>query len=92
LLALLVDAAGEQAVDDAQFVEPTGSTLLERWQAGILRLTEPAPGSLVLGPADRSIEVHVCHSRMRELEVLHDRLLGLFAQDPSLAPGDVLVA
>ena len=92
LLALLVDAAGEQAVDDAQFVEPTGSTLLERWQAGILRLTEPAPGSLVLDPADRSIEVHVCHSRMRELEVLHDRLLGLFAQDPSLAPGDVLVA
>ena len=31
----------------------------------------------------------MCHSTTRELEVLHDRLLGLFAADPSLRPGEV---
>jgi len=40
---------------------------------------------------DWSIEVHSCHSPLRELEVLHDRLLDRFDGDPSLQPGDVLV-
>lgn len=91
LLGLLVDAAGEHAVDDARFVEPAGTTLLARWQTSVLRLAEPAPGAWPPDRADRSVEVHVCHSRLRELEVLHDRLLALFAADPSLTPGDVLV-
>ena len=29
-------------------------------------------------PADDSIQIHVCHSPVREAEVLHDRLLALF--------------
>jgi hypothetical protein len=57
----------------------------------ILALEEPAPGAWPLAPQDRSIEVHVCHSLTREIEVLHDRLLGLFATHPQLAPADVLV-
>lgn len=40
---------------------------------------------------DRSISVHVCHSPMRELEVLRDQLLDAFANDPTLRPHDVLV-
>ncbi|WP_426417239.1 exodeoxyribonuclease V subunit gamma [Aestuariirhabdus sp. LZHN29] len=40
---------------------------------------------------DRSLELHSCHSPMREVEVLHDRLLALFDADPSLQPRDVLV-
>ena len=40
---------------------------------------------------DDSIQVHVCHSPVREAEVLHDRLLGLFDAHPGLAPADVLV-
>ncbi|EAY69246.1 Exonuclease V gamma subunit [Burkholderia dolosa AU0158] len=43
-------------------------------------------------PAERGIEVHVCHSLARQLEVLHDRLLAWFDADPSLQPSDVLVA
>ena len=27
---------------------------------------------------DRSIEIHACHGPLREVEVLHDRLLALF--------------
>ena len=40
---------------------------------------------------DDSIQVHVCHSPVREAEVLHDRLLALFDTHPGLAPADVLV-
>ena len=45
---------------------------------------------------DRSIELQVCHSLTRELEVLHDHLLGLFVQaeqgpGPALLPSQVLV-
>src|SRR4029434_9271021 len=47
--------------------------------------------SIALADDDRSLEIHVCHSRTREIEVLHDRLLGLFSGDPTLVPEDVLV-
>ena len=38
-----------------------------------------------------SIQVHVCHSPVREAEVLHDRLLAVFDAHPDLEPADVLV-
>ena len=41
--------------------------------------------------ADDSLQVHVCHSPMREAEVLHDRLLAVFDAHPDLEPADVLV-
>ena len=41
--------------------------------------------------ADDSIQIHICHSAIREAEVLHDRLLGLFDSHPDLEPADVLV-
>jgi exodeoxyribonuclease V gamma subunit len=40
---------------------------------------------------DSSIQVHSCHSKMREVEVLHDRVLAMFEEDPSLMPKDILV-
>lgn len=40
---------------------------------------------------DGSIQIHSCHSRMREVEVLHDRLVQLFLEDPELKPHHVLV-
>ncbi|SIT39963.1 Exodeoxyribonuclease V, RecC subunit [Paraburkholderia ribeironis] len=43
-------------------------------------------------PSERGIEVHVCHSLSRQLEVLHDRLLGWFDEFDDLQPSDVLVA
>ena len=42
-------------------------------------------------PADDSIRIHVCHSPVREAEVLHDRLLALFDTHTDLEPADVLV-
>ncbi|MCI5221444.1 MAG: exodeoxyribonuclease V subunit gamma, partial [Candidatus Electrothrix sp. AR4] len=40
---------------------------------------------------DNSIRFHCCHSSMREIQVLHDRLLDLFTADPELNPTDILV-
>ncbi len=40
---------------------------------------------------DDSIQIHSCHSPLREMEVLHDNLLAMFEADPGLAPGDILV-
>lgn len=40
---------------------------------------------------DDSITIDNCHSRLREVETLHDRLLDWFAKDPNLRPEDVVV-
>lgn len=48
-------------------------------------------GAVPLDPADDSLTVHVCHSPMREMEVLRDQILAAFAADPTLRPHDVLI-
>ncbi len=40
---------------------------------------------------DISIQVHSCHSAMREVEVLHDNLLAMFEDDQKLLPKDIIV-
>jgi exodeoxyribonuclease V gamma subunit len=90
-LGLLVDAAAEGVVDDAVF-EPAGqASVLGALQDAVLEMRELAPGSLAALAGDRSVEVHVCHSLTRELEVLHDRLLALMAGPNPPQPGDILV-
>ena len=90
---LLVQQDGATVADDWHFAPNPAGTLLAQLQNSILALTEPGPATLVLAPGDRSIEVHNCHSLGRELEVLHDALLDLFAgADGTLRPSDVLVA
>ena len=79
------------ATDVAQFIPNPAGTLLAQLQNAMLELVELEPASIKLADTDRSVEVHVCHSLTRELEALQDRLLGLFAQDPSLEPADILV-
>ena len=87
---------GEHAVEeDAAFAPHPGRHLLARLQNAILDLEELPPAGVRPAATDRSVEVHVCHSRTRELEVLHDRLLGLFkmhaGSDDALRPADVVV-
>ncbi|URJ25332.1 exodeoxyribonuclease V subunit gamma [Candidatus Blochmannia ocreatus (nom. nud.)] len=42
-------------------------------------------------PGDKSISFHICYNLQREIEILHDNLLSLITNDPSLSPGDILV-
>ncbi|MCL4739427.1 MAG: exodeoxyribonuclease V subunit gamma [Burkholderiaceae bacterium] len=91
LVDTLLERSGDAAVDDHRFEPAPGATLLARWQNAVLAMEDLARGSVDLAADDRSVELHVGHSLTRELEVLHDRLLAMFAADPTLQPGDVLV-
>jgi exodeoxyribonuclease V gamma subunit len=82
----------EQTAAEA-FVEPAPTCLLGRLQRDILDMVEPLDRSdaFVLTDTDQSIAIDVCHGAMREADVLHDRLLGLFASDHRLRCEDVLI-
>ena len=77
--------------------EPSRDTLLHALQADVFVRTAPAP--LELHPRDQSIQVHACHSRLREVEVLHDRLRAMLDPatdegarfDPPLQPREIAV-
>ncbi|WP_251152588.1 exodeoxyribonuclease V subunit gamma [Cellulosimicrobium sp. Marseille-Q4280] len=64
-------------------------TLLGALQSA-LRADSP-DGAHVLDPADRSVQVLSCHGRARQVEVLRETLVGLFAADPTLQARDVIV-
>lgn len=82
----------EPASDETGFIDPGDANLLARLQSDILHLRDPAQTPMN-APADddRSIQLHVCHGPLREVEVLHDQLRALFDTDPGLAPRDVVV-
>ncbi len=40
---------------------------------------------------DRSLQVHACHGRLRQVEVLRDVVLGILDDDPTIQPRDVVV-
>lgn len=92
LLDLIQDI--EPSVGRTEFVVPGSDTLLHAVQTQILELRDPGTDNEpaeVVQPGDRSIQIHVCHSPTRELEVLHDQLLALFDNDRSLSASDVIV-
>ncbi len=69
--------------------EPESDHLLARLQRDVLR--RRAPQTAPLDEDDASIQIHACHSRLREVEVLHDRLRALLDADETLAPRDIAV-
>ncbi len=72
---------------------PRASTCLAAVQRDILGVGSGSEAAGLEPPRpDDSIQVHVCHSATREVEVLHDRLLGIFDAHPDIQPADVLVA
>ena len=77
--------------------EPT--TLLQRVQADV-RADAAPPGRplaaeadhrAVLDPGDRSIEVHSCHGRARQVEIARDAICHALTDDPTLEPRDVII-
>ncbi|AWB92679.1 exodeoxyribonuclease V subunit gamma [Aeromicrobium chenweiae] len=45
----------------------------------------------VLTDADRSVQIHACHGKARQIDVLREVLVGLLEDDPTLEPRDILV-
>src|SRR5690606_17317803 len=66
--------------------------LLHALQNDVLALRSRTPEErFQVSDDDRSVELHVCHSPLREIEVLHDQLLARFAADPTLSPDQIVV-
>ncbi len=83
-------------VEKDLFMLPETESLLGMIQRDILvqgasKETEEKEGTHKVPATDRSVRVHSCHSPMREMEVLHDALLGLLEEDPGLSPRDIVV-
>jgi exodeoxyribonuclease V gamma subunit len=76
---------------------PPAPTLLSRIQADVRADRPPGggaaetPGPAELAASDRSLQIHACHGRMRQVEVLRDALLHLLEDDPTLEPRDIIV-
>jgi len=87
---LLGDVDLQMAED---FVDDPGESLLACLQADILNLRNSTPGDHSGTPAagDRSLQIHACHSPMREVEVLYDHVLDFLNDHPDLYPRDILV-
>ena len=90
---------GEYRPVDVTEAPAEPATLLGRLQADI-RADRKPPGAPLAGagdlrpeldPADRSLQIHSCHGRARQVEVGRDAVLHLLAADETLEPRDVIV-
>jgi len=98
-LQLVLADAGEGTDHHHELPTAQADTLLTRIQADIREDRQPTGPALPgepdgrprLDPADRTVQIHACHGRARQVEVLRDVVLHLLEDDPSLEPRDVIV-
>ncbi len=86
--------------DEQAFESRETTTLLKALQRDVYADRQP-PGPplrdrdsdsrLQLLATDRSIRIHACHGRARQVEVLREAILHRLADDPTLEPRDVIV-
>lgn len=94
-MQLVLEAARGPVADHHHDVGAPDETLLGRIQADV-RADRRSAGlddeaRPLLTPGDRSIQVHACHGRARQVEVLRDAILHELSEDPALEPRDVIV-
>ncbi|MCL2455288.1 MAG: exodeoxyribonuclease V subunit gamma [Micrococcales bacterium] len=98
LLATLAGASTElqlrllphAATVDVHPAPPRPGTVLGTVQQAVADDRPEAPRA-TMSTADRSVQVHACHGRTRQVEVLRDVLTRVLADDPTLEPRDVVV-
>lgn len=76
------------------FVEPKAENILTTIQSDIYYLQDRGKDNLppaMIAENDSSIQIHSCHSPLREVEALHDTLLALFEENGRLLPKDILI-
>ncbi|MGH9176997.1 MAG: exodeoxyribonuclease V subunit gamma [Acidimicrobiales bacterium] len=100
-MQLVLTGGGHPAIEEHLPLDVEPVTLLQRIQAGV-RANQAPPGEplsdrpaedarSLLDPGDRSLQVHACHGRARQVEVVRDAVLHLLAADRTLEPRDVIV-
>ena len=75
------------AVQWEDYPQPGADSLLHRLQNDMLGLNKAVQSVAI----DDSIRVNICHSALRECQVLHDHLLQVMEADKTLSPEDILV-
>ncbi len=98
-LQLVIAAVGDGIEHHHELPGAEPHTLLARIQADIRADRQPPgpplPGQPDLRPRldrhDQSVQIHACHGRARQVEVLRDAVLHLLEDDPTLEPRDVIV-
>ncbi len=98
-LQLVLASAGEGSDHHHDLPAAESHTLLIRIQEDVREDRQP-PGPSLTGESDRraaldeddrTIQIHACHGRARQVEVLRDVVLHLLEDDPTLEPRDVIV-
>jgi exodeoxyribonuclease V gamma subunit len=85
----LMSDVHHQLPDNQAQGEPS---MLRRLQLAILHDAPAEPQARpLIASDDRSVQVHACHGRTRQVDVLRDVILGLLAADPTLEPRDIVV-
>lgn len=83
---------------DEYFEPAAGENMLAAVKRDVLNLefggefasdVEPTPRPVDAG--DMSIQLHACHSKLREVEVLYDQLLAMIRTDPQITAADIIV-
>ncbi|MGO4775480.1 exodeoxyribonuclease V subunit gamma, partial [Lysobacter sp. 2RAB21] len=101
----VVHPSGEIAAyadpEESRHDDPARDSLLQRLQRDLLhrRALPSRPWRAQLDRADASVQVHACHTRLREVQVLHDQLQALLDRDspegrrfdPPLQPREIAV-
>ncbi|KAG1682814.1 RecBCD enzyme subunit RecC [Nymphon striatum] len=97
----LLDLPTAKELTHWQETEP--KNLLQLFQNDVLNLVHPLANkpdkvfsssnsaNVIDFNQDASIQIHACHTAMREVEVLQDQLLDLIQHNPDIAPSDMVV-
>jgi exodeoxyribonuclease V gamma subunit len=89
-LQLCLQAQLSPTLDEYQPTELGTDSLLRVLQRDIRDDATPTRGHR-LASGDTSVQVHACHGRQRQVEVLREVLLGLLEDDPTLELRDIIV-
>jgi exodeoxyribonuclease V gamma subunit len=84
---LLLDLGSITATEIEANHPPGNDSILQCLQGSLFKLESPAPATTI----DDSVSVHICHSPMRECQVLHNHLLSLLDRHRELTSEDILV-
>jgi exodeoxyribonuclease V gamma subunit len=87
----LVLGGAASTEDHHHDVEHDETTLLQEIQADVRNDRPPRDTPTELDDSDRSIQVHACHGRARQVEVIRDAILHELENDDTLEPRDVIV-
>ncbi len=82
---------------DEYYEQETSDSILANVHSDLLNLVDNRVGkaeATYSAPSivsDSSMQIHSCHSPLREIEILHDNLLAMFEANPGLKPKDIVV-